>query len=646
MSRRATVTMTAVLALVLAACSGRSTDSPTSSAPDTVAPAPIPTVIVLDASDSMNTPDAPGPRIDAAKKAVIALADGLPDKTAFGVIALGATKPAATTPIDLGCGDISTVVPVAPLDKASVTRSLEPLKAQGYTPLGAAIRAGAESLPAGTASLVVVSDGEPNCSPDPCETVATIRAARPDLTISAVGFKADVPALKCVADKGGGIYVTADNTDQLIARLTAVQNANLAATRLTTTGRGDMKLGDRLEDIRARHGDFPTTGEASGNRTVYIWKDCAYTIENGVLVEIAPLAPGSTVPGSGGSTIDGVAAGSPGSRAVQLYGEPISDSAGSATFVADKKAGTGYRIGYSGMKGVASGTVTTVMLCGCVPVEEPKPEPVLGRDKFHVYAVGFGKARPDFFSIASTASSTVSEIAWESWGSQEAVGKGRSQQNGGGQPLSEIWVLAADLGWCNGVWTYRGLQRSPTRGETTSRSSDFRDICEGNRSAPPPAEKVEKVTLSPSSALTFGGAGGVYIGDPESKIPNTYIESDTITSDLGMYRVGTKFYYFSSLSKARSADKEIYVNPDGMIYRFNWTTTDLGIKVGSERPDVEHAYAPFEPGRCLTSGGTWTDFYRDRATGRFILFLYDSDEKVRRIVTMSEFTNGKSCGFD
>lgn len=131
-------------------------------------------------------------------------------------------------------------------------------------------------------------------------------------------------------------------------------------TDLTATGRGNMRIGDSLTDIRARHADFPSTGENSGTRTVYTWRDCSYIIDNGALVEIAPFAPGSSVPGSGGSTVDGITAGSSMSRAVELYGKPATDVSGTAIFVTDRASGSAYRIKYTGT--LADGTITAVML--------------------------------------------------------------------------------------------------------------------------------------------------------------------------------------------------------------------------------------------------------------------------------------------
>ncbi|MGB3602626.1 vWA domain-containing protein [Gordonia sp. (in: high G+C Gram-positive bacteria)] len=365
--------LTAGVTLLLGGCSALSTDgTPTKSssngAPNSgnqVTPQAIPTVVVLDASDSMNTPDAPGVRLEAAKSAVTALAGGLPADTDFAVVAFGSELPAARTSQNIGCTDVKTVLPLGPLDKSKLQIALTGITAQGFTPIANALTEAWKQLPrSGPASIVVVSDGESTCAPDPCQTSKTLHSQRPDVTISAVGFRTDAASLQCVATEGGGIFITADNAAQLSARLAAAQNADSAATRLSTTSRGTITLGDTLDDIRKANPGFPSNGTKSGDRTIYLWEDCTYGFDgSGKLIEIAPGNPA----GSSGVTIDGVGKGTPGSRAIELYGEPLEDKDSVATFPADVKAGTAYKLGYEGGKGIKDGTVTTVILCGCLP---------------------------------------------------------------------------------------------------------------------------------------------------------------------------------------------------------------------------------------------------------------------------------------
>ncbi|MCD2147121.1 vWA domain-containing protein [Gordonia paraffinivorans] len=365
-----------------------------------VQPNPVPTVVVLDASDSMNTDDAPGPRLAAARAAVTSLATGLPDGTPFGVVAFGSQMPAASTPQATGCADVTTLVPLGPLDREGVDRALAGLKAQGFTPISAALeKAAAQLSPDEPASIVLVSDGESTCEPPPCDTAEAIHRSHPDVTISAVGFRTDDPSLVCVAEKGGGLFVTADNAAQLSSRLAAAQNAEAARSRLSPTGRAGIDIGATLADIRATNPSFPASGRAEGRVTIYRWLDCDYGFDGDVLVSISPGDP----PGSAGTTIDGVSRGTPGSRAVELYGEPLEDSDGVAVFTADEASGTAYRIGYEGADAIAKGTVTTVILCRCLPSKTSDTSD--GPELVEVVAVD-GSGRPiNGFSVGSTRGS-------------------------------------------------------------------------------------------------------------------------------------------------------------------------------------------------------------------------------------------------
>ncbi|MGK2882338.1 MAG: hypothetical protein ACSLE6_16575 [Mycobacterium sp.] len=79
-------------------------------------------------------------------------------------------------------------------------------------------------------------------------------------------------------------------------------------------------------------------------------------------------------------------------------------------------------------------------------------EPTLGREEPISYSEGFGVARPDYISFGGSVSSTVSDIEWESWGEQEAVGFGTGYS---GPDPYEVYVIAFDLGTCDGHSAYR-----------------------------------------------------------------------------------------------------------------------------------------------------------------------------------------------
>lgn len=106
------------------------------------------------------------------------------------------------------------------------------------------------------------------------------------------------------------------------------------------------------------------------------------------------------------------------------------------------------------------------------PPAAAAPVPVLGQPGFDTWDAGFGTARPPYFSMAQTASSTVSNINWESWGGPTAVGLGRTQAS---MQTVDVWVQAGDLGWCNGKWAYRTVKRAGSR--STIASTGAEDIC-------------------------------------------------------------------------------------------------------------------------------------------------------------------------
>lgn len=117
-----------------------------------------------------------------------------------------------------------------------------------------------------------------------------------------------------------------------------------------------------LRDVA--HPAFPglTTGTSEGDQTVVRWRECDWVFQNGTLVEIRPL-------GSTSATVDGITVGTPMTRVVELFGQPVRDDTASSTayFAADKARGTALRIGCQGS--VADGTVRSIVLCRCLPDE-------------------------------------------------------------------------------------------------------------------------------------------------------------------------------------------------------------------------------------------------------------------------------------
>ena len=200
--------------------------SPVASAEPSAPPSTVPTVIILDASGSMRDDDAPGPRIDAAKRAIRSLVDNLPDSAEVGLVVYGTGTGSGKAEKVAGCTDVKTLVPVGPIDDRAFLGTVDGIAASGYTPIGAALRHAADELPSeGPRSIVLVSDGQDTCvPPPPCEVAEDLAKQGVDLTVHTVGFKVGPAAradLTCIADATGGTYSDADSADALTTSLRA-----------------------------------------------------------------------------------------------------------------------------------------------------------------------------------------------------------------------------------------------------------------------------------------------------------------------------------------------------------------------------------------------------------------------------------------
>ncbi len=109
------------------------------------------------------------------------------------------------------------------------------------------------------------------------------------------------------------------------------------------------------------------------------------------------------------------------------------------------------------------------------PAAQADSVPMLGAHPYQ-WADGFGTVRPSSFSLMSTASSTVRQITWDSWGGPQATGHGLDA-NGAGNPDVHVTVIAFDLGTCNGQFVYRQVER--TAPGQSFNPSQATNICHG-----------------------------------------------------------------------------------------------------------------------------------------------------------------------
>lgn len=336
----------------------------------------IPTALVIDGSGSMRADDAGGTRIDAAKTAAAGYIDALPEGTEFSLWSYGLTTSNAESEHEAGCRDTTTVIESGGIDHDAAKTAVDAIAPSGWSPIAATMRQAGQALPADTeASLVVVTDGEDTCGrPTICEVAEELHRSHPLLRIDAVGFMVDDEELSCAAETTGGLYVTADNTEQLTARLAASRDTELSRTTLTGRGFQGIEVGATHADITAAHDDFPalSEGEAaecasgdcgSGTTTIIRWRDCEWHFTgDGVLYLIDP--------GKDSRTIDGFAVGDDADDLATFYGDAVQESAG--TFDGDEVTVRWYRadadLGLAWRVVVdAKDTIRAIVLCRCLP---------------------------------------------------------------------------------------------------------------------------------------------------------------------------------------------------------------------------------------------------------------------------------------
>ena len=196
-------------------------------------------LLMLDASGSMLEADPSGlTRMDAAKKGLTAVVNGLPANAQVGLRVYGATVQGGT-PTPEACADTQLVHPIGALDKAGLTAAINAFAAKGETPIAHSLQKAIEDLgPTGKRNIVLVSDGEESCVPDPCPVIKELLGNGIDLQIDTVGYAVGDKArqqLQCIADAGHGTYYDAANADQVASSINRLSQRAMRPFALTGT---------------------------------------------------------------------------------------------------------------------------------------------------------------------------------------------------------------------------------------------------------------------------------------------------------------------------------------------------------------------------------------------------------------------------
>ena len=177
------------------------------------------TIVVLDASSSMNTKIGSATKIAAAKAELGAALGTYAGRLSFGLVALGHRKAS-------NCADSETLAKPGELTFAAKDKLFDKIKPKGQAPIAAALSDAAKAqVKDQSLDIVLIADGGDTCDADICSAAVAMKEKSKTLRIHVVGYSSKADELKplaCLAGVTGGTFVAATNAGELKQGLTTV----------------------------------------------------------------------------------------------------------------------------------------------------------------------------------------------------------------------------------------------------------------------------------------------------------------------------------------------------------------------------------------------------------------------------------------
>jgi len=223
-------------------------------------------MFILDASGSMWGEVEGRDKIAIAKEVMAGLIRDLPDNTRAGLVAYGHRRKG-------DCQDVEELVPIGPLDRDTLIRTIQGLSPKGKTPITRSVRVTAEKLKAleDETTIILVSDGRETCGGDPCALVRELKEAGLQFVMHVIGF--DVTAeereqLECMAEAGGGRYFTAKTAGEFeAAAQEVVQETRTVGFLEVTALRNGKPVSAHVQVFIPEKEEIASTARTSLNRS-------------------------------------------------------------------------------------------------------------------------------------------------------------------------------------------------------------------------------------------------------------------------------------------------------------------------------------------------------------------------------------------
>ncbi len=236
-------------------------------------------VFIFDASGSMWGQINGTAKIDIAKEAMDLIVNDLPPDMNVGLVAYGHRQKG-------DCDDVEILIPLGPLDSKTFLAKINALSPKGKTPMVRSIRKTADTIKhlEDETTILLVSDGEETCDPDPCGFVKELKELGINFVMHVVGFDvggSTEEQLRCMAQAGGGEYFPAKDAGNLKKALTTVIKKTVDKNLKVSIFLNGKPIGGTVEVTD------PNTGERAGHRSS--------SVPEPILMGVAPGAYKVTV---------------------------------------------------------------------------------------------------------------------------------------------------------------------------------------------------------------------------------------------------------------------------------------------------------------------------------------------------------------
>lgn len=178
-------------------------------------------MIVLDGSGSMWGKAGDQAKIQAAKNVLKNLVPSLPEEVKVGLTVYGHRRKGR-------CDDIEIMIPAGSTDRALLLEKVSAISPKGKTPIADSVKKVVDALKTreNETTIILVSDGEETCNPDPCGVVRELKKTGIKFVLHVVGFdvsREQKEQLACLAEAGGGVYYGAGNAGDLLSAFESMQ---------------------------------------------------------------------------------------------------------------------------------------------------------------------------------------------------------------------------------------------------------------------------------------------------------------------------------------------------------------------------------------------------------------------------------------